>query len=247
MKLHATIMAAGLLLAVNTALAGPDDYIHMPTVEYGEREIDFRFGTAKSGDTERESAATLGFGYGATSWWFTEIYAKYKREVRATGMATKFDAFEWENKFQLTETGKYPLEVGLLVEIERPADHAEGWEFKYGPLFQTEFDKVQLNANLLFESVAGSEQDPPTVLKAELQVKYRWMREFEFGVQGFGDLGKWNDWASWDEVSHRFGPAVFGKIPLGGGQAISYNAAWLFGISRAAPDNTFRMQVEYEF
>lgn len=247
MKLHATAMAAGFALAAGNAFAGPDDYIHTPTVEYGEKEIDFRFGTSKSGDSASESAATIGFGYGATSWWFTEFYFKYKREERDNGMSTKFDAVEWENKFQLTETGKYPLEVGLLVEVERPTDHAEGWEFKYGPLFQTDFGKVQVNANLLFESVTGSDEDPPTQLKTQLQVKYRWMEKFEFGVQGFGELGKWNDWASWNDESHRFGPAIFGKFPLGGGQAIKYNAAWLFGLTQASPDNTFRMQVEYEF
>lgn len=68
MNLNATVLAAGTMLAVNIAIAGPDDYIHTPTVEYGEREIDIRFGTAKSRDTARESAATLGFGYGATPW-----------------------------------------------------------------------------------------------------------------------------------------------------------------------------------
>jgi len=43
------------------------------------------------------------------------------------------------------------------------------------------------------------------------------------------------------------GPAVFGKIGLGGREAIRYNAAWLVGVSDAAENSTFRMQVEYEF
>jgi hypothetical protein len=40
---------------------------------------------------------------------------------------------------------------------------------------------------------------------------------------------------------------VFGKLPLGNGQAIRYNAALLFAAAKAAPDHTLRMQVEYEF
>ena len=71
--------------------------------------------------------------------------------------------------------------------------------------------------------------------------------EFEYGLQGFGEMGKWDQWSSQDERVHKVGPAVFGKLPLGGRQAIRYNAAWLVGASNAAPDNTFRMQVEYEF
>ena len=66
-------------------------------------------------------------------------------------------------------------------------------------------------------------------------------------MQGFGDMGKWNDWNKQAEQSHRIGPAVFGKFSLGNRQAIRYNAAWLFGTGNAAPDDTFRMQVEYEF
>ena len=46
---------------------------------------------------------------------------------------------------------------------------------------------------------------------------------------------------------HRLGPAIFGKHNLGGGQAIVYNAALLFGATQASPDMNFRMQVEYEF
>lgn len=247
MKRSATLLAAVSVIACKSAMAGPDDYIHLPNVEYGEREIDFRFGTSKSKDEPRESGATLGFGYGATDWWFTEIYAKYKREEGDYGQRTFFDAFEWENKFQLTETGKYPVDVGFLLEIERPRDHAEGWEVKYGPLFQTEFGKIQLNANVLFQRSYRAAERTTTELQYQLQAKYRWKPAFEFGFQGFGELGKWDDWAPSDEQLHRFGPAVFGKLDVGNHKAIRYNAAWLFAASSATPDNTFRMQVEYEF
>jgi hypothetical protein len=58
---------------------------------------------------------------------------------------------EWENKFQLTETGKYPVHVGFMLEIERPEDRSEGDEYKWGPLLQSEFDPWQANLNLLIE------------------------------------------------------------------------------------------------
>ena len=32
------------------------------------------------------------------------------------GESHGFDAWEWENKFQLIETGKYPVDIGLLLE-----------------------------------------------------------------------------------------------------------------------------------
>ena len=244
MKSYAPLLIAGALLSPLLTHAGPADYVYTPAVTYGEKEVDFKAGTATKSGTPRESAASIGFGYGATQWWFTEVYLKYKQELNESA---KFDAIEWENKFQLTETGKYPVDVGLLLEIERPTNHAEGWEVKWGPLLQTEFGKVQLNANLLFQRSFLTEESSATVFLYQWQLKYRWLPQFEFGLQGFGETGKWNDWAPKDEQSHRVGPAVFGKLPLGGRQAIKYNAAWLVGTSKAAPDHTLRMQVEYEF
>jgi hypothetical protein len=244
MKSYAPLLLAGALLSPLSAHAGPADYVYTPSVEYGEKEIDFKAGTARKGNDPRESAASLGFGYGAKEWWFTEIYMKYKRE---NDEGTKYDAIEWENKFQLTETGKYPVDVGFLVEMERPTNHAEGWEMKWGPLVQTEFGKVQLNANFLLQRSYRAEALSETQFLYQWQAKYRWLRQIEFGLQGFGEMGKWNHWAADDERSHRAGPAVFGKLPQGERRAIRYNAAWLFSTSKAAPDHTFRMQVEYEF
>jgi hypothetical protein len=62
-----------------------------------------------------------------------------------------------------------------------------------------------------------------------------------------GEMGKWDQWDTASKQNHRMGPAAFGKFALGNKQAIKYNAALLFGASDAAPNNTFRMQLEYEF
>ncbi len=238
---------AGLFSAA--ALAGPADYVYTPNVEYGERELDFKFGSGKPPSGDRQQADSIGFGYGAAENWFTEIYLKYER---AGSMGNHLDAVEFENKFQLTETGKYPVDVGFITEIEIPRQKGGAYEFRFGPLFQTEFGRLQLNGNLLLERKyrgnADVDEGPHnTDIGYQWQIKYRWLREFELGLQGFGEMGKWNAWDARDLQNHRLGPAVFGKIGVGKHQTISYNAAWLIGASRIAPDNTFRMQLEYEF
>jgi hypothetical protein len=245
MKLNKLMFSLGVLLAAN-AYAGPADYVYTPTVEQGEKEIDFKFGTAKSEEGTRAHVTSLGFGYGATDYWFTEVYLKRESEG-SDGLSIA----EWENRFQLTETGKYAVDVGFITEIEAPLSHHDApWEFKFGPLFQTEFGKLQLNANVLFERKFGHKEageEFVTELGYQWQTKYRLQETFEFGLQGMGEVGEWNDWSQHDAQNHRFGPAVFGKFALPNKQAIKYNAAWLFGVSEAAPDHTFRMQAEYEF
>lgn len=242
----APLLSLALLQQVPTsALAGPADYVYLPNVVEGEREIDFKFGTSKLRDGTRESAASVGLGYGVNSFWFTEVYVKAKRETPGNW---GYDAIEWENKFQLTETGKYPVDVGLIIEFERPRDRSEGYELRFGPLFQSELTpKLVANLNLLLGKSYRSVTPSRSQLDYQWQLRYRYMPQFEFGAQGFGSLGPWQNWLPSDQQEHKLGPAVFGKIKLDGRSAIKYNAAWLVGANNNTPRNTVRMQVEYEF
>ena len=245
MKYRLAVASVLAALPFCAAAFGPSDYVYLPGVAYGEHEIDFKAGTWKEKTEENPlSAASIGYGFGVTQYWFTEFYSKYERPG---GEATRFDAWEWENKLQLTEPGEYPVDTGLVFELERPQDHSEGYEIRFGPLFQTEKGKVQLNGNLIFERHYRAEAAAPLQLGYQWQVKYRWQPKLEFGLQGFGELGQWNHWAPAEQRSHRMGPAVFGKLDLGNRRAIRYNAAWLVGASTSAPTNNFRMQIEYEF
>lgn len=240
-------LCAGAMSAATSALparANPDDYVSVPAVEYGERELEVRLGTATNGGEERASAGSLALGYGVTQWWFTEVYAKVNRIADAS---THFDAVEWENKFELTEPGEYPLDLGVLVEVERPQNRAEGYELRLGPLLQKDFGLVQANANLFLQRHYRAAGPAVTELAYQWQLKYRWREEFAFGAQGFGGVGKWDRWDPGPEQSHVLGPAIFGKRRLGGRKALVWNAAYLIKASRAAPDRTLRAQVEYEF
>lgn len=231
--------------AIQAGPLGSADYVYMPAVTEGEKEIDFKTGTAKARDGTRTSATTLGLGYGVNSFWFTEVYFKAKRE---TPDGFRYDALEWENKFQLTETGKYPVDVGLIVEIERPKDRSEGYELRFGPLFQTELSQsVVANLNVLFGKNYRTTTPAPMELGYQWQLKYRWKPEFEVGAQGFGRLGPVQNWLPGNQQEHKIGPAVFGKIRLEGRRAIYYNAAWLIGANSNTARNTFRLQAEYEF
>ncbi len=230
----------------NQVFAGPADYIYLPIVESGERELDIKFGQAEPLADNRAQVTSVGYGYSARENWFTEIYLKDERSG-----AGKVKLAEWENRFQLTETGQYPIDFGIVTELEIPVSGTAPKEVKVGGLFQTEFGKLQLNGNVLFERAFGQpdENGAPfsTNLNTQWQAKYRWQPELEFGVQGFAGMGKWNDWSQQKLEANNIGPAIFGKIKLENRRAIKYNAAWLKGSNANSPNHTFRTQIEYEF
>ncbi len=235
------------LLCAAPARANPADYIFMPLVEQGEREVDFKYGASStSPNNPGAEGASIGLGYGAGEHWFTEVYVKRERNGNQ-----KVNLSEWENKFQLTEAGEYFVDVGYIVELEAPLSTNAGWEINTGPLFQKDFSKIQLNLNLLFQHAYRQPDDfaSPNVtnLGYQWQTKYRWMPTLEYGLQGIGGMGKWDNWSTQSSQSHMAGPAVMGRALLGGRNVVQYNAGWLLGLSRTAPHNTFRVQAEYEF
>ncbi len=229
-----------------SVFASPADYVYTPTVTKGEREIDLKYGTASPVDGSSAQASSIGFGYGATDSWFTEVYLKKERNGTQNSTLA-----EWENKFQLTETGEYPVDLGFVTELEAPLTRGVPWELRMGPLLQKEFGKLQLNGNLLFVRAFGAPDETgvpyTTNLAYQWQAKYRWQTALDFGLQGIGEVGTWNRWSQQVNQVHQMGPAIFGKFSLGNRQAIRYNAALLFGNSTVSPNHTFRMQVEYEY
>jgi hypothetical protein len=243
-KLAGALAALCPLLMPVLAHADANDYVHTPIVEQGEKEIDFKWGAERHRHEPSANATSIGFGYGVNSWWSTELYAKWHRDP---GSSSGFDAWEWENKFQLAPTGKYPLDAGFLLEIERPKDRSEGYELTYGPLLQKEWGLVQANFNLLLEKHVHATEQFGTELNYEAQVKYRASELLEWGAQAFGNLRRWNDPTAGSPNEHRIGPAIFGKVKAGRAQAIRYNAALLFGTTSASPRAGLRVQAEYEF
>ena len=137
--------------------------------------------------------------------------------------------------------------MGFLLEVERPKDRTEGYEFNFGPLLQSEWGKVQGNVNLLFQKNVRSSAPIDTALRYQLQLKYRASQAFEWGAQAFGSVGRWDHWSPRTAQEHRFGPAAFGKIGAGTGRALRWNSALLRGTTQGSPSTTLRMQVEYEF
>jgi hypothetical protein len=242
----ALLAAAAIALAPAPCEASgdPDQYILVPGVEQGEVEVELRMGAQNQPGVGTLEATSIALGYGVNSWWFTEGYAKFQRPC---GGSVIYDAFEWENRFQLLEPGAHWLDLGVVAEFEAPADRSEGYEILIGPLTQKSFGPWQLNMNVLFEGRIDAASGGATELGYQWQLKYRWKPKLEFGVQALGDVGPWNAWEPASEQPHLLGPAIFGRLPLGSRERLHYDMALLFGLTSASPDARFRLQVEFEF
>ena len=235
-------LTISLSLQVSNAQADPAAKVYLPTVVQGEVEVELGGGYQRwrDHDDDRERQFVVDVGYGFTSWWKSELAVGV---TRLPGTSTRLDEIEWENIFALTEPGQYWADLGLFAELAR--DHAEGRNVvAIGPMLQKEIGPVQANINLLFERQLGAHAEPGAEINYAWQVKWRGNPRFEPGVQGFGTMGRTNDFAR--ETEHKIGPAFFSQAVVGTRDKIKFDAAILFGLNRNTPDTTVRFNLEYE-
>jgi hypothetical protein len=228
------------------AFAGPADYVFTPNIDQGEKEISFKYGFNDK-NIDIDHVAKVGFGFAPTNNWMYEINLSHQR---ANGSGESF--LEIENKFRLTDEGKHPYEIGFIQEVGIALQKERPNELSLGPMFQYDYEKFRANTNFLFEREFGSNpnhEDFKTDLKYQTQVKYRYMKQFEFGLQGFGTLGEWDHWDKSNQQDHRWGPMISGKFKLSekDDEALKYDLGILFGLTDASPNLTLRSKFVYIF
>lgn len=246
-RVRQLLLASTLALFAQSGWAvDASDYLLVPTVNQGEREIDWRSGFASSGAaTNAQADYALGFGFGVTAHWFTELAVRYSQKQ---GSSLAFKDLSWENILQLAEPGEWPVDVGIALEIERSSQSQDQLELIGGALLQKEFGLLQANFNVLFSHVTEGTEPTTTRTHFQWQLKYRYSEPLEFGVQGFDGMSSpHTTWAPYSDQVHRMGPVALGRVKFGRERSLSYNAAFLFGTTAHSPDRTLRFQLEYEF
>lgn len=249
----AAASTALLLTLAAVSLNAPEAHaglkVYTPYVEYHELEIEYRPSrTIDSVDAkDNKQKHLLGLGYGVTEWWFTEIYAEWEREPGA-GHSTNFEAFEWENRFQLSNPGEDWADFGLLVEFERTDGGSSPDKLEVGFLFAKELGQFDAAFNLILERELGTNAGDDLEIGQAFQLKYRLDPAFEPGIELYSEFGPIDDMPGFDEQKHLVGPIIQGIIPLGdSGTKLKYNAGYLFGLTDAAPDGTIKAIIELEF
>lgn len=246
----AALVAAGFvtLAAATTRDAQAGFKVYAPYVEQGELEFEYRPSVTIDDDAAKDNKQKhlLGIGYGVNAWWFTEVYAEWEREA-GPGETTKFEAFEWENRFQLTNPGEYWADFGLLVEYERTDDSKAPDKIEFALLFAKELGQFDATYNLIFEKEVGGGASNDVELAQAFQLKYRLDKGFEPGIEFFSEFGAIGEMPAFDGQEHYVGPIATGVIPLNDtGLKLKYNAGYLFGISDAAEDGVVKAIIELE-
>ena len=236
------LVVAQLALCGGVACADPGYYVVTVYDDPGIRTADFRYWSTHPDKGHAVEWPELGLGWNVNGRWYTEVLASW---IDLPGGSNHLSNVEWQNDVLLTQ-GQYPFDFAIHTLLTAPQRDGGAHTFEFGPVFQTDIERTQLNLNLVFERGYGPENSKPTQLKYQWQVRYRWNRGLHFGAQGFGELGTWNDWSRHQDQSHRAGPALFGTLP-GGPGTVSWQAAWLEGKTYGRRGSMFTARLKYEY
>jgi len=233
------------LLLGGVARADPNEYIRDLDISRGETELDVFSGSAsRSRDGgPAGNAIGVGLGTGVVPFWKTELAARF-----SSGLGGALDEIEWENVVRLTGAEGGPLRTGILVEFERPRDSGSAWSYSVGPAIQVERPGLRWNVNALLARTQGGPTATPVHASYQIQLQFEPLARLRYGLQAMGSASYTDRQGGEVAASHRAGPALWGRLRLpGGDEELSWNAGLLLGVSRGAPDRTFRLQVEFEF
>lgn len=243
---RSAILCAGCCAIFPDIAAAATGYYLVPVYSVeGQTSIDYKYWNAKTNSGPPLGAPEIGVGYGINSRWYTEILGSY-RQTQQQG--TDFYSLNWQNDVMLTQ-GEYPFDVAIHTNVERYAGPGYGVEF--GPAVQTNIGRTQLNGNLFFQRDYRTGRPSPLLLTYQWQIRQHWKPLLNFGVQGFGELGKWDNWDDASHQSRRIGPALFGSWFIDKRRAdareLRYEAAYLIGKNAGRNAKSFTMRVQYAF
>lgn len=238
-----TRWAAALSLTAGAACADPGYYVVTPYDNAGLRSIDLRYWTVKPRGGVEVLWPEIGFAYGINSRWTTELFLSY---IGSSADAMVPSTLNWQNDILLTQ-GEWPFDIAVHTQWIDDRRRSGQYAIEYGLVFQTDIERTQINANLIFERGFNAPQPKPAQLKYQWQLRHRWTRTLHLGMQGFGEVGDWDAWAAHARQSHRAGPALFTTLRLGEREALHFQAAYLLGRTYGRQGHMFTLRTHYDF
>jgi FTR1 family protein len=250
-KTMSSLAVAALVVTLLTLITASPVHasykVYYPQVVKGESEIELRgyVDYDKDPSIDNTQSFKVGAGHSFTDYWFTEVYAEANKAASESSYTV--GEYEWENLFQLTESGKYWADFGFGVEYAhaRKSTDPNGWELM--PIAQKQIGRQLITINIPFTYETGNNADDTWKLGYAWQYKWLGKPSLEFGIEGYGDLGAVSNWDPSSKQLHQVGPSLFGKIKTAPGHAWQYQAGLLFGLTTASPEKTLYGNLEYEF
>ncbi len=245
---HAVTVAAmvAVFLLLDAAPAFALDKIYSPYVTKGEWEVEYRGSSTFDSNHDKNGIQShqTALGYSPTDYWATELYSNFVRDPEST---FHMEGLEWENRFQLTEPGKYWMDFGLLASYIYAHERTNADALETKLLVEKDIGKFINIANIGFEQEVGSHAHSGPDFELLANSRYKYSPYLQPGIELQSNLGTAQARRHFENQEYYLGPAIYGQLPLQGLSKLKYELAYLAGLTDATSQSAIRLLVEYEF
>ncbi len=243
MKKYLGLAALTLSLLTTPANASTTSVISSPVITKGKTSISARIGysEAESSSSEDERLKSrIHIDHAFTDYYAARIVVS---QDSPKGDSYEHDALRLENRFELFTADEYGFDLGTRLNYtfkdgDKGAD-ALGLQF-YERFTKDEWEL--LVAQIFSHQVGGGSTDG---VSAQLwtQVTKPYDSNHRIGVEAFHNFGNLRNLNGYSKQSHTIGPVLKGAL-FGD---YTYETAYRTGISKGAPDHTFKFVVNTKF
>lgn len=174
----------------------------------------------------------------------TEDYAMWTaiegRNVQ--GESAEITRIFWDHRFEFTTMQQEGFYSGVRLRYEMRAAHAADiTHIRF--ILGKEVGAWDLRFNQIIGTELGAERQNGVFFDTRFHVAYRYHPEHAVGLESFHQLGSLSQQLPFSAQAHYVGPTFFGAITHG----VRYEAGYMAGISRAAPDHAFYLGFTRDF
>jgi len=197
------------------------------TMPAGSAEFEHYFGYKLADRDFRDDGQyshQLEIEVGITDRWDISVYQKFA-QVNNSGF--EYDGFKLRTRYRLFESGQYPVDPLLYLEVKRSADHADPTEVEGKLILARNYQQFFSAFNLVTERALGSGYE--WEWKYDIGVGYQVIPAFSFGIESKGNF------ESGAEARQALGPTF--SVARG---TVWLSAGVLFPLNKYSSDMEFR-------
>lgn len=215
--------------------------VYSPIVTQGEVELETQSEVFRSKNPAENGKQKhqLELSYGLTENWHSGVYMVYEK---TTGKRMQYTQSKWANIIQLSEQGKYWVDVGLYGEYIHYAPRlgkADILELKV--LFESPIQDWKHTLNLVFKQAIWGTNKSSTGLGYAWRSRYKTNSGLEAGIEAYGSLGTSKQILLTER--QLIGPVLEYEF----NDAVEVNIGWLMSSKQGPRYGAFKLNMEIEF
>jgi hypothetical protein len=244
LRLFPVFVTAALLLSPPTQAYASITVVGSPNVKKGRTKVELRAGFSeadKTSSADERVRSRIQIDHGFSDWYAGRLsYSTDKRK----NSAMEAESLTLENRFHLLKKETHGFDFGTRLNYTFKDGDKKPDSLSFRLYTRIPVQKWEIRFNQIFDRSIGEMQSPGIELQLEGQITHTVGNGHRFGFESINSFGALNNQNGYSAQDHTFGPVLKGEFAA---HSLDYELGYRIGISRAAPDHSFKALIGKSF